>query len=204
MLQKKNKEKVLGIRLEENDYQQFSTFCEKNSIKMSQIGRKAILTYVYLNFNPLVNPKLIFAKNQFKYIIQCLNEEQIANLAEISIANGIGDMKKLETYHPKIILENQSKTEINYQMETLTKYVFSDEGENWFEQINYTFQDDDLIINGTHSLGTNFSTYIRELLQRYTIIHGYLLVEEVSTSKYLNDQRTFHILMKFSPKSKKT
>lgn len=198
---KKKKERVLGIRLEEQDYQRFSDFCEHHNMKMSQVARKALLTYAYIIYNPQVNPKLIFAKNQFKHIIQCLTKDEIRTLVEISIGNGTTDMKKLENYHPKTIFENQEKTEVNYQIETLVKYVFSEDGENWFDQIDYEFQEKSLVLTGTHELGNNFSLYIRDLLCAYTKIHGYILVEEVYTTKKVQKMPSFRIDLKFEPKS---
>ncbi|UYP47633.1 hypothetical protein NEF87_003918 [Candidatus Lokiarchaeum ossiferum] len=199
---KKKKERVLGIRLEEQDYQRFSDFCDQHNMKMSQVARKALLTYAYIIYNPQVNPKLIFAKNQFKYIIQCLTEEEIRTLVDISIGNGTTDMKKLENYHPKVIYETEEKTEVNYQIETLVTYVFSEDGENWFNTIDYQFNENVLIVSGVHELGNNFSLYVRDLLCAYTKMHNYVLVEEVFTSKKVQEIRTFGIELKFDLETK--
>ncbi len=196
------KKKILGIRLNEASLEEFSKFCQDRHVSKSELARTAITQYIVLNYNANTNPKLIFSKSQFKYLCQCLSPDQINQLAHISVENGLRDTKTLDSFVSKPEFSTIAITEIDFQIKTLQRFIFSPEGQSWFETFNYEWDQDALVIHGTHLLGENFSQYIQQLLCRYFAFQKYELVFAETSSKFTEGKTSHSIFFKFHPISK--
>jgi metal-responsive CopG/Arc/MetJ family transcriptional regulator len=195
----KEKNKILGIRLNEASLKEFEKFCQSRHVSKSEIARTAITQYIILNYNEQKNPKMIFSKSQFKSIINCLEADEIENLVQISMKNGKEDMKSLENIIPKPKFETPQKTEIDFQLKTLKRFIFSKIGQAWFEEFTYFWDRKVLIVEGRHKLGHNFSDYIAKLLKDYVSMHQYELKQEEYRLIRNESREENHLHLEFHP-----
>jgi hypothetical protein len=94
-----------------------------------------------------------------------------------------------------------------------TEYVFSKEGQRWFEQVQYQIEKDEIILTGKHLMGRNFFEYVKDLLIFYFSDYQYVLTSEKHEEirqylKDLNQQEEnrviYSLMLKFSPLLKKS
>ncbi len=199
------KNKVLGIRISEETHEEFERYCNRFNVSKSEIGRKAIIQYIILNFNPDLNPKLVFAKNQFKYCISCMNKEQIEELANISIKNGTIDTQILKSIISESEFEDEDYAGFDFQMKTLVRFVFSQDAENWFDDISFWWDKEELMLNlkGTHQLGTHFTEYIVRLLKKYANLYNFEIYSQKRYMEKNPERETNSIEITFREKKSK-
>ena len=195
------KNKILGIRLNEASLDEFNKFCQERNVSKSEVARTAITQYIILNYNEDINPKLIFSKSQFRYIMECLNSREIDQLVEISVQNGKYDMKSIESIIQKTTYKTLGKTEVAFQIKTLHRFIFSDEGQAWFEEFTHNWDKTKLIIEGKHRLGHNFSEYIQKLITKYVQFHNYDLDYTELRTVFHQGNTQFFLKCAFVPKT---
>lgn len=195
----KEKNKILGIRIDEETFDNFDQFCKERHLSKSEVARKAIMRYVHVIYNPERNAKLLFSKSQFKYCLSCLSSNQLEELARISVQNGQKDMEMLRSIVSPSQKGNPDQNDLDFQIKTLLRFVFSPDGQNWFDEVSYTWQEKTLIFKGLHTLGLPFSLYISDLLSRYASQVNYRLTFDAFSRSFQNTKEVFSLEIHFSP-----
>ncbi|MHA1777485.1 MAG: hypothetical protein DRO88_05685 [Promethearchaeia archaeon] len=171
--EKKNKEKIIGVRFDSETINHIEEFSEKYNISKSQLTRNAIHNYLNLfeEVSSLKNPKMIISQNIFKLALENLNETQLDELAELSYRNALifGEFWK-----DKFIFDPEQEKQLDFKKDWLSfllkhliTQVFSAHGMNWFSDIHYEWKDMTCYVSGAHNLGKNFSVFIKFLIEKY-------------------------------------
>ena len=198
---KKNKEKTFTIRIDQETIEQMNIFSSIFKISKSELARKSIKNFIVLNLEnkDSPNPKLLFSKNMLKPLLNFADESEIEKIAEISFQNGIADAKFFSQYISedeipegldveawtydtdldltKFDLEKRKKL-AESQLNSLISVVLAPHGQNWLDSIEYFKKGQNFVVQGKHQLGTNFSLFIKFLLQKYLMRFGYEVIRE--------------------------
>ena len=182
-LDKKNKERILGVRFDAETRNRIEVFSEKYNVSKSDLTRNAIHNYLSLfeEQDSVRNPKMILSQNLFKFALENMEDSELEGLAEQSYRNGLifGNF-----WRERLTFDQNTKDHESFKMDWLSllldhlnTQVFSSEGMNWFEKTY--FEKDDLNVNftGSHNLGRNFSKFINYLLDKYISSRNYTLVD---------------------------
>ena len=175
----KNKGRYIQSRLNEEIYQEIDEFSTRFDISKSELARKSIFKYILTFDNPEhPNPKLLFSQNMLKILIDNVSPDIIENLAKISYENGMADSQYLAQGNTENQIVKYEFDTFYQRLEALTKWVFPKEMQNWFEESQVFVENDHYIFQGVHSLGQNFSLFIKELLFLYSVDSKYELYNE--------------------------
>lgn len=161
------KEVSVSIRMYGHDAETIDSVADRVKINRSELIRRAASNFIKLNAvdNPeFPNPKLILSHNLLKILCDAVDENTIKKLAKLSFENGKHDYDYI-----KKITQKQSPEEIRAMfpedpIKSVIRDVFSPDGLNWFEKIQYTHRGNRIIISGSHDMGKNFSIFIKYLL----------------------------------------
>ena len=201
----KNKGRYIQFRLNEEIYQEIDEFSTRFDISKSELARKSIFKYILTFDNPEhPNPKLLFSQNMLKILIDNVSPDIIENLAKISYENGMADSQYLARGNTENQIVKYEFDTFYQRLEALTKWVFPKDMQNWFEESQVFVENDHYIFQGVHSLGQNFSLFIKELLFLYSVdskyelyneYYGELIEKSKKKNQELEEQRKF--TMKF-------
>lgn len=192
--EKKNKEKIIGVRFDSETINHIEEFSEKYNISKSQLTRNAIHNYLNLfeEVSSLKNPKMIISQNIFKLALENLSEQQLDELAELSYRNALifGEFWKDKfTFDPEQEQQLDFKKDwLSFLLKHLITQVFSAHGMNWFTDITYEWKDQTCFVSGTHNLGKNFSVFIKCLIKKYIKPGGYKLKRVEMTNSSIDFQ----------------
>ncbi len=197
-----NKYKELRVRLRENDLDTIDQFCKIMNQSRAKLVKKAVRTYTYLNVENKERPnkKMIISQNILKPLWDSADEVLIEQMAEISFQNGMADTR----YFSEILgkLRNpDKKIDMEKRVKSLVEGVFSADAQNWFEDVNFGWNGDILIMGGKHNLGPNFSLFIKHLLIKYMALYDYKLQKEEfrETQSKKNENMRYTIILYFNP-----
>ncbi|MFW9952552.1 MAG: hypothetical protein ACFFKA_20725 [Candidatus Thorarchaeota archaeon] len=90
------KDKVVTIRIEDILLEEIEKYSQDYDISKSKITRDALKKYFSIYRNPL--PIILWGRNEFAYVLSCLNDKELQTLSEISFNNGIKAMDILVHY----------------------------------------------------------------------------------------------------------
>jgi hypothetical protein len=178
-LDKKNKERILGVRFDAETRKQIEEFSEKYQVSKSDFTRTAIHNYLSLfeEQDSVKNPKMILSQNLFKFALENMEESELEGLAEQSYRNGLifGNFwkQKLKFNQTTENHEHFKRDWLTFLLTHLNKQVFSNEGMNWFESTKLTRSKTTVNFSGSHNLGKNFSIFITFLLKKYIASRNY-------------------------------
>ena len=173
------KGRYIQFRLNEEIYQEIDEFSTRFGISKSELARKSIFKYILTFDNPeRPNPKLLFSHNMFKILMDNASTENIENLAKISYENGMADSQYLTEGNTENRLVKFEFSNFYQRLESLTKWIFPHEMQNWFEESQMFVENEHYIFKGIHTLGQNFSLFIKKLLKLYSDGSKYELINE--------------------------
>ena len=163
------KEIMISVRIDGQTAEVINASAEHYDLSRSELLRKAASAYVSLTVeNPeFPNPKLFFSHNMLKILFTAVDEKTIKEIAKQSFLNGTRDykfFKKLTTGLDPTESPDFPKEEYTTSM---IENVFSKNGQNWFEKVNYSHNGSRISFSGKHDMGENFSLFIKELLSLY-------------------------------------
>ncbi|MCP4764188.1 MAG: hypothetical protein GY870_20615 [archaeon] len=164
MEKSKKKEKFIGVRLNNDEYKEFTDFAEKEKISKGKLTRKAINTYlnIYNQERKKYNPKLIMSKNMVKFLFDSLDEQELKDFSEISVQNTKEEIEKIKEI---VGLEDNSVLPpLRTFLKTFIQDVFEADGQNWLDNIVFRIQKGKITIAGTHLLGSKFSKFIELIM----------------------------------------
>lgn len=173
------KDKVVTIRVEDILWEEIEKHSLDYDISKSKITRDALKKYFSIYRNPL--PIILWCRNEFAYVLNCLNDEELQNLAEISFNNGLKAMNILiqDLFHVEDL-----KFTIHNAISLLVNYTFTEKGQNWFSKVKTIWHKNAVIIYGIHENGLNFSKYAKYIICCYMKVFSYqLIVEELNEKR---------------------
>lgn len=197
-----NKYKELRVRLRENDLDTIDKFCKIVNQSRAKLVKKAVRTYTYLNVENKERPnkKMIISQNILKPLWDSTNETLIEQIAEISFQNGMADNRYFSNILGKL-RNPDKKIDMEKRVKGLVEGVFSADAQNWFEEVNFGWNGNILIIGGKHNLGPNFSLFIKHLLVKYMTLYDYKLQKEEfrETQSKKSENMRYTIILYFNP-----
>lgn len=179
MEEEKKGTKTISTRINERLHTDVKIFCKEHNIKTSDFLRKSLLYYIkFKEFHERANnPIMIYSKVEIKFLLSKLYKKDLEDLAEICFQNG---KLTMQHYTQKYIEQGLEELEINPRtlIKSLNVFVFSKDGQNWFNNVDYFFPKKKFIFKGIHNLTLNFSIFIKHFLIKYMREFNYELVKE--------------------------
>lgn len=209
---KNDKYTALRVRISPIELEFLDAFCDMTKQSRSKLVKTALKSYLYRsidNKKKRPNKKVIFSQNMLKPLLENADDALIEEIAEISFQNGVSDHRYLDNLLDSL-KESRTKPEYTLDLEgrvkSLIENVFSPDAQNWFESINFGWNNKTMVIGGKHNLGSNFSLFIKYLLIKYMKIYNYgLISEEFRETKSENSNNLIYlIILNFHLKSSKS
>jgi hypothetical protein len=169
------KEKIVAFRVEDVLWNEIMQYSKEKEISKSKVTREALKKYLSIYKYPF--PMILWGYNEFRFALECLNETQLEDLAQISFENGI----KGEDYYGNDFLGLKNMKGIKYNAKyviALLSFTFSSQGQNWFHKFKSIWRKKSVIVYGTHDLGKKFSFYIKLILKKFMERYDYQITKE--------------------------
>jgi len=109
--------------------------------------------------------KVIIANDYLKVLLDYALEKGLEKLSQVAFQYSIGD-DDIDRHFINPQQDSKAKQFV-YHLKSLSSRVYSPEGQNWFDEVNYKVKKDEIIFYGTHQLGQNFSIFIKKILESY-------------------------------------
>ncbi|MFX1445794.1 MAG: hypothetical protein ACFFHV_20455 [Promethearchaeota archaeon] len=170
------KEKIVAVRISDVLWNEIEEYSKNNNLTKSRIVRDAITKFLKFYQNPI--PLILWGKNEFSFTLQCLNETELEQLAEISFQNGLGvkdySIRKFaDIKDPKNIKLNPRLV-----VNMLVTNTYTSKGQNWFNHIKAIWKKNWLMVVGTHDNGLNFSKYIKYVFLKWMEFYSFRLLKD--------------------------
>jgi hypothetical protein len=176
------KEIIISTRVNNGTNQQMNNYVKKYKISKSSLIRRAINYYIRFaqKDKETTKPWIIMSKVEFKCMLRCLNRSEIKKLAKRSYFLSVFNRKNdLGIFIKDLDFDsNLFNVKPRPFVSALINMVFKYEGQNWFEDIRYSFYGKELMIAGIHNLGINFSLFIKFFLKNHLLEVSYKLIKE--------------------------
>ncbi|MHA1805042.1 MAG: hypothetical protein ACTSU4_11030 [Promethearchaeota archaeon] len=176
------KEIIVSTRVSFRTFQYLKKYCQNYDLSNSKLVRKAIRYYLKFAHRDDKNisyvlPKIIINKEDFKFMINCLDEIEIKEFAKKSYEN---TLQGIQGYFLTIYGEKVNPLEIKPRalLNILKNNIFQYDGQNWFNSVKYLFNKDLLIFGGNHGFNEKFSLYVKYYLLNFLKSHSYHLIHE--------------------------
>ena len=173
-----NKNEIfLATRVNESLMEKIDIYCEDYKITKSELLRKAILYFLKYSQqdNKTFHPMMIFSKQELVYMFEHLDEKELKEYAKLSFE--MGQMTK-EHFTETLTDGQEIEVRPRFFMRTLKNEVFSHYGQNWFQELEYSFRSNKLQIAGIHNLNRKFSIFFKYLMINYLRNNEYILSTE--------------------------
>lgn len=171
------KEKIILARLDDPLYNEIDRFSKDKGWSKSKLTRLALQEYLFIYGTPV--SYVVTSRIEFKYLLKCLNEEQVKELAKLGYANADkfrGDYL-LNTYL-NIDEDDILKLGVKRNLSVLIRYMFAPEGQRLFNEINSIWKGKWVIIYGKHENGINFSIYFKYFMIDFLKPFDFQLIKE--------------------------
>ncbi|MBD3215585.1 MAG: hypothetical protein GF311_23445 [Candidatus Lokiarchaeota archaeon] len=174
----KKKDTFIGTRIDSNLLEPLNEIIKQRDLTMSELIRNGLFRYLmfFQRDEMKDNPMLIISKNELAFLLDKLHESELEGLADLMYKNGLITRR----YQLELLfkLKNDIELTARAQMALLTRIVFSNKGQRWFQEFYYNFHGSKLRIAGKHSLNKNFSIFFKYYIIKYLAEFGYNLIEE--------------------------
>ena len=176
------KENVLCTRVDDITFKYLKKYSQNYNISNSKLIRKAIryyLKYAHKDDKNIsyIPPKILITKEDFKFIINRLNEKELEQLAEKSYKNALNG---IQGYFLIVYNEEIDPLEIKPRalLRILNNNIFQYDGQNWFNSIKFVFNKDILTVGGNHYFSKNFSIYFKYFILKFLKPYSFKLIYE--------------------------
>lgn len=177
------KELVVGTRVDGRIQEELEEYCLRYDVKKSKVLRDALVYYLRYSHRDenSINPLIIFAKNNFEFMLTCMDDDQIKELSEMAYSNG----KKIIKYNlSKIFKDENFELPLKNFLGGLDSLFFDHNGQNWLNEFKYGISDKNIWMEGAHQLGVNFSKFLRGLLLKHLIEYGFNISNKSKIDEY--------------------
>lgn len=164
-----SKEKTLTIRIDPETLTIMDLFKEKTGMTKSELVRRSIHVYLLMNWmnEKHPHPKLIFAWNMFRPLLDLADESTIETIAKISFQNGTANQEVYKQYYDLFYPELTDQKTPEFYLNLLTNWVFADQAQNWLIDSNWFREENRYVFTAKHKLGPNFSLFLSKLFDLY-------------------------------------
>lgn len=178
------KEKKIITRLEDNLFNEIERFSQDKDWSKSKLTRFALQEYLFTFGTPV--QYVICSGAEYKFLLECLNEDQIHELA----IRAYREADKFRNYLIKdyIPIEDLNVFKLGFKphLNILIRNMFKSENTSFFDKINTITKKNWLLISGEHKLGLNFSKYCKYFLMEFLRPFDYKLQKEtIENSKFI-------------------
>ena len=174
------KENVICTRVDDNLFKYIQDYSRQYNLSTSKLIRDSLMYYLQYarKDDDSIAPMIFFAKGEFTYLIDALNEENIKQLAKSSYKTALKGIKnyikrRLNQDIDPLIIRPRSLTEI------LNRAIFNYGAQNWLDEIHSNIQGNKLSFAATHNFSLNFSIYLKYFISRFFEPYGYFLTKEI-------------------------
>ncbi len=171
---KQRKDITISIRVTAEEDKILSLLSEQLDMNKSEIIRRGIGNFVLFTHS---FKKVIIANDYLKVLFEHASREALEEMAKTAFEYSIGDSEIDKHFiNPD---KDSRTTQFIYHLKSLSTRVYSPEGQNWFDEVDYKVQQEGVIFYGSHQLGKNFSIFIRNVLIRYANHFGFQIHKEI-------------------------
>ncbi|TFG00559.1 MAG: hypothetical protein EU540_05185 [Promethearchaeota archaeon] len=177
----KNEKKVICTRIDKTLEERMIKYAEIYGISNSDLLRKALRYYLrYAHKDEtdsgFLDPSIIITKEDFSYLLDNLNEEEIEELSENGYKSALRGIKK---YFEQMGNEDIDPLDLKIKnILPIMDLTLSYNGQNWLIDFNYSIQKEIITFTGTHSLNIKFSQYLKLIFSKILKPYKYKLVSE--------------------------
>ena len=168
-----SKSHTMGLRLDDDMYQQLIEFAHDLNLKKSQVIKKALHDWILYKMDVIEENLILVGKPFLAKVFDLISVKDIEELAEFSARNIGNNLRfRLMEHGKSISIEDF----LNVFQETVGSPGFS-----WFTKIHYKILDDrTILVGGKHSLNERFSLYCKLFLKSLMKMEefNYSLIEE--------------------------
>jgi len=147
----------VGIRLDETTFENIEKLSKSMNLDKSNLLKTAFNEWVLIKEAVQLDNLILINKLLFSLIIKEVTEEKIKDIASI-MSDYVLSLIKIRQ------IKLQEENDLKSFLDNFTR-IASKERFWWFNSIGYTISDNKVSIYGFHSLNSNYSTYIKELLK---------------------------------------
>jgi len=174
------KENVICTRIDDTLFGYIQDYSKKYNLSISKLIRDSLMYYLQYarKDDDSIAPMIFFAKGEFNFLINQLNEENIKELAESSYKTALKGIKnyikrRLNQDIDPLIIRPRSLTEI------LNRAIFNYGAQNWLNEIHSNIHGNKLSFAATHNFNLNFSIYLKYFISKFFEPYGYNLDKEL-------------------------
>ncbi|MBY9013655.1 MAG: hypothetical protein KGD70_14890 [Candidatus Lokiarchaeota archaeon] len=152
---KNDKYNALRVRMSPIELEFLDAFCDMTKQSRSKLVKTALKSYLYRSIDNKKRPnkKVIFSQNMLKPLLDNADDALIEEIAEISFQNGVSDHRYLANLLDSL-KESSTKPEYTLDLEgrvkSLIENVFSPDAQNWFESVNFGWNNKTMVIDEKH------------------------------------------------------
>lgn len=185
-----SKSHTMGLRLDDEMYQQLIESAHNLNLKKSQVIKQAIHDWIMFRMDVIEENLILIEKSFLRKLLDSVDVDKIDELAEFSARN-IGNKMRFK------LMEHDKSISLLHFLNIFQQTVESP-GFSWFNKLQYKILDDEtVLLFGNHSLNERFSLYVKLLLKSIMIEEfKYSLIEQ----KVRISENTVHLA--FKPVSK--
>jgi len=173
------KEKAVITRIDGNLSKEIDRFSEELGWSKSKLFRAALIEYIFIYGTPV--KYTIVGTAEFSYMLDLMTDSQIDELAEITCQS----VKKFRTYFRKNFV-NLDSSPLNILLDFILKYMFSSEGQRFFNRIKKIKNKNKITIFGEHDHSKKFSLYIKLFLLKFLEDYKIRVIkEDIADKKFM-------------------
>jgi hypothetical protein len=185
---KNKKDIVISTRVNEKYMKIIKQYADQVQMSTSKLLRNALRHYTrfVIGHKNADNPIILFSKSELSFLLQKLNKRELADFAELCYQNG----KNTRRYFYKLYTKRKNSDNIQFGVRTwlnlLNEFVFSEQGQNWFEKFQISHRGTKVLIAGIHNLNHKFSVFFKYLMQKYLEDYAYRIQrDELKNNKVI-------------------
>ena len=176
------KDNVIGTRVNDKLLEILSDYAKENNIKLSKLTRDALLFYSMLvvEHEKMGIPIIMLGRSEYATLIEHLDEKGLEKVAEATYKNSVTSTEYYKAFFQEdenLKMENLEIPLRSY-LKTLKKFVFSKNGQNWFEDFRIKIDKNGVILAGVHNINVNFSIFIKLYFMKIMKYYNHVLIRE--------------------------
>lgn len=172
-----SKEFVLSLRIKKSLLGEIDIAAQKERMNRSDYIRKAISDAISFSEIYRLNPTFLVNPDVFKFAIKSMEDIDLEELAALSMRNAryilkLYLQKNLQSSIVQKYLTNMKSIIIGL-LTYIIQSILSPTGQHWFKRIHFAWETDAFVITGMHTLGLNFSKFMRCYFIQFFDVFGF-------------------------------
>ncbi|MFX1275950.1 MAG: hypothetical protein ACFFBP_16825 [Promethearchaeota archaeon] len=187
------KDNVICTRVDDHLLTYIQDYSKKYDLSVSKLIRDSLMYYLQYarKDEDSIAPMIFFAKGEFTYLIDNLNEEQMKELADSSYQTAL---RGIENYILRRLNQKFDPLKIKPRslMMILNRAILSYGAQNWLNDIQTNIHANKISYAATHNFSSNFSIYLKYFISKFFEPYGYVLNKETIQEKKVHFIFTLH------------